>query len=144
MKSMGPLKSTTIAATCGKKPSFYVDLMAGIAMPIPFRFSPLECDSFELSFFSHFTNFPTESYARSMAQISTVKSIFPGQTITHEMLSKSFVEIKVYYDQAAYQLIEQNESLSLIDLIASLGGTLGKIPRKIRPSFLLEQSINFV
>ena len=63
-----------------------------------------------------------------MAQLSTVKSRFPNQTtITHDMLTKSFLEVKVYYEQTAYKLIEQNESLSLIDLIASLGGTLGRL-----------------
>lgn len=85
----------------------------------------MECDSFELTVTTHFADFPTQSYARLLTELSTVKSMFPNQTITFGKLKQSLLEFKVYYDQTSYKLIVQNESLSLIDLIASLGGTLG-------------------
>ena len=88
-------------------------------------FSPLECDSVDLCASSHAAAFPSENYARLMKLLPALQARFPNMTISDEMLTKSVLEVSVYYEHPSYQLVEQYASLSLIDLIASLGGTLG-------------------
>ena len=46
------------------------------------------------------------------------------------MIRENVLEIAVYYEQTSYKLVEQKESLSIIDLIATLGGTLGNLNNK--------------
>ena len=73
----------------------------------------------------HFTSFPTQAYSMLLSNLSTIQARFPNQTVTYDLLKESFLEVKVYYEKTGYELIKESESLSLIDLIASLGGTLG-------------------
>lgn len=75
---------------------------------------------------THFADFPSPGFSHRLKQLPVIQSKFPNQTITDRMIEKNVLEIAVYYEQTSYKLVEQKESLSLIDLIATLGGTLGK------------------
>ena len=75
---------------------------------------------------SYTGGFPSESYARLMALLPSIQARFPNMNVTTEMLAKNVLEVNVYYEETSYKLIEQSASLGLIDLIASLGGTIGE------------------
>jgi hypothetical protein len=51
----------------------------------------------------------------------------PSMDVLQVAFRDKLVSLNVFYDELAYTQIEESEKLSLIDLIAGMGGTLVKI-----------------
>jgi len=84
-------------------------------------YCPLECDSFtyEINKDSIMT--------RSSGNISLNQDQFeyyPGFN-TFENVSRTFLALRVYYDDLKYTLIKQQPKIELFGLISNVGGTLG-------------------
>ena len=75
---------------------------------------------------THFAQFPSVGFGNSLKELPAIKSKFSNETITDSTLRNNVLELIIYYEQTSYKLVEQKESLSIIDLIAALGGTLGE------------------
>jgi hypothetical protein len=106
---------------------------------------PAECSSIDFTFMQSFSKFPPASYlycllgqSDTLAQkyfnrsAQTFKntmytlnpSLVPSIDVLQSTLSGKLVALNVFYDDLVFTHIEESEKLSLIDLIAGLGGTL--------------------
>lgn len=68
-------------------------------------------------------DFLTESYVNNLLQNSFVTEKYPGIDAT--TLRKSLVSFDVYYEDLQYTEIVQSPQYTIIDLISSIGGSLG-------------------
>lgn len=86
----------------------------------------LECDSWRYHLTNSFTNYPTKAYAHQLMKNPIVRSKFqePDQ-VTYEELKKKLLFLNIYYDELKYATIIEIEKTSFLDLIASVGGTMG-------------------
>ncbi len=92
---------------------------------------PLECYSinYELSMSS--ANFPTRVFAKTLQLRENIKSKFdPNETITYEMIKESVLALDINYSDLTYKVFSESASKTLIDLIASIGGTIGEFSSK--------------
>lgn len=90
---------------------------------------PLECESetFELTLSS--SSYPSRGYVNQLAYFSRDSSwsnIFPNiSQVSYEQLKDQILSLNVYYGEMKYTTIEELEKTSFLDLVASVGGTLG-------------------
>jgi hypothetical protein len=106
---------------------------------------PLECSSMEYSIVQTFSKFPPAGYmyyllgqseslsqkyfnlsARSFqdALIYTKPELAPPMDVLQSKLESKLVSLNIFYDELGYTKIEESPKMSLIDLIAGMGGTL--------------------
>lgn len=78
---------------------------------------PLECSSIEFSIEKSFAGFPSREYAEEL-----MDNDFP----TYESLQQSLLHLDIKYNvNIEYTTISEKEAVTLIDMIANIGGTLG-------------------
>ena len=84
---------------------------------------PLEC---QRVFFTYSLSV-TDSISEKKAELEYANNSMLIQTyggVTYDKIKENIVKISVYYDDLRYTEIVENESMTLVDLIASLGGIL--------------------
>ena len=74
-----------------------------------------------------FSEFPSPIFSDQLAKLPSIQQKFVNQTVTQDMLRSSILYLNVYYEENSYTTIEEKESMSIVDLIAASGGTLGKL-----------------
>lgn len=84
---------------------------------------PEECESIQYSMSTSTVDFLTESYVNNLLQNTFVAEKYPGIDAT--TLKKSLVSFDVYYEDLQYTEIIQSPQYTIIDLISSIGGSLG-------------------
>ena len=85
----------------------------------------LECNQtkYEISLSSLKLN--GEYYALQILFNQNLANDFVTQQITSEVGANSFIRLKIYYDTLNYDLTEEKPKMSVVDLLASIGGNLG-------------------
>ena len=68
------------------------------------------------------------STAFQNALINMRPDLVPSMSTLQSTLSGKMISLNIYYDDLVYTSIEESEKMTLIDLIAGMGGTLVKIP----------------
>lgn len=88
---------------------------------------PLECDSVTYSISNSFAQYPSTTYAETLKNNPVLESFFGyNQTaITYDQLRRRVVSFTVFYTQLNYNRFTQLQKTALIDLVSSVGGTLG-------------------
>ena len=87
---------------------------------------PLECDSISYELSLSTANFPTRIFSKILKQRDTIKSQFePNETISYESLKECVLALDINYAELKYKVISESASKTIIDLIASIGGTIG-------------------
>lgn len=88
---------------------------------------PLECDSVIFSQYTSFSDYPSEIYAKSLISNPKIQSFYSSNLsqLTYESLKRNILQINVYYGDLGYERYEEISKMSWIDLISSIGGTLG-------------------
>jgi hypothetical protein len=79
-----------------------------------------ECHSISYPYSTFLSEFPTEPYTRMYAE--AYENVDPD--FIH-YLSYSLLAINIYYDELQYTVIDEQRKYEWIDLLASIGGSLG-------------------
>lgn len=82
---------------------------------------PLECKTEEFDYKLGFLNFPVESYF-----VENNFSNFINRSEDFTKLKQSVLKLTLRLDQLSYMHIVQEPKMSIQDLVAAIGGTLGK------------------
>jgi hypothetical protein len=87
---------------------------------------PDNCDSFLYEMTPAFTRYPEFKYAVKLIDSSAfLRQIFTDVKANYSLIKDSLVSFHVFYSDLKYIEIKELEKQSLIDLICSIGGTLG-------------------
>ena len=85
----------------------------------------LVCDSINYDISTSVTKFPSKlHYINNLKNNEKLKKLFNGN-FTYELLSESYLEICVYFENLEYTEIRQEIKTTIIDLISNIGGLLG-------------------
>lgn len=89
------------------------------------KFCPLECENVNYEISTSSVAYPTDSYAQILRGIDHFKKIDPNREFTNQQIKESLIKVVIKFDDLRYTNIEQMPAISGIDLISSVGGTLG-------------------
>jgi hypothetical protein len=88
------------------------------------QYCPLECDSVSYQLSTSTSTYPTEIYAKILMTRPQIQKYFANETITYEKLRETLVALDINYADLKYTIISEIASRTLIDLVASIGGTI--------------------
>ena len=109
-------KNVTIKACYDK---FLSDFQNSNVIKICSQYCPLECDSISYSISTNSEQFPfTGSF-------SNLTSFEYQKFLSYEEVQKYYVSIRAYFPELKYTLIKQQPKVEVVDLVSSVGGTLG-------------------
>ena len=87
---------------------------------------PLECDSVNYELSLSTASYPTRVFANVLSRRESIRRHFgENETITYEKLKESVLALDINFAELKYTLISESASKSIVDLIASIGGTIG-------------------
>jgi hypothetical protein len=87
---------------------------------------PLECEVVSYTTSITTSHFPSDSYADHLLMNPEIQNKFTNSTdLTKDELRKNVLSLNIYLDSFEYTEITELASQSLLDLIASIGGTFG-------------------
>lgn len=89
---------------------------------------PLECRSIRFNMEKSFATFPSNSYAQVFANNHGVFHLMTKASTEMAILKaikQSMLSLKITFKEIEYTLILEQASLTIIDLIINMGGTLG-------------------
>ena len=88
---------------------------------------PLECTQSSYKFTTSISDFPSDSYADWLLSdskiVTRLQNLYGASSV--DLIKKSMVWITVYFDETKYTLISELPSQTAVDLMGSIGGTLG-------------------
>ena len=99
---------------------FFLELFVGKCLDCP-----LECDSEYYKLTSSSLAYPTQIYADILANQSQIQSRFGNTRPTYEQLKQSLASVNINYDQLGYMQLREYQKMTILDLVTSIGGTLG-------------------
>jgi hypothetical protein len=88
------------------------------------EFCPLECESVVYAHSMSLASFPTEKYAELLVNNPAILKQYPNRT-TKQVIMENTLAVNVYYEDLKYTLISETPKMSIFDLVANTGGTLG-------------------
>lgn len=88
---------------------------------------PPECDSLTYTTQLSTSTYPSAVYGDLLVKKnSAIRARFNNRTnVTLEELRRNILAINVYYATMSYQSISESEKMNYVDLISTVGGTLG-------------------
>jgi hypothetical protein len=86
---------------------------------------PLECDSITYDLSTSTANYPTRIYSKLVKKQSKIIRYFKNEEVTFDKLKESLLALDINYAELKYTYISESASKTIIDLIASIGGTIG-------------------
>ena len=87
---------------------------------------PAECYTTTYSFKSSIQAYPSQSYAYSMLKDASLLARFENKTnLDYETLKENILAVNVYFEALESTMIDEGKQMELVDLIASIGGTMG-------------------
>ena len=90
------------------------------------KFCPLECNSVSNDLFLSSSDFPTENLYQILKKDKNFKEkYFNKSEITYSMLKEKGFAVNIFYPHLKYTVITELEKITIIDLLAGIGGTLG-------------------
>lgn len=91
------------------------------------KMCPLECTSIEYSLTTSFSDYPTAYYAEILKNETKVcDMLYNNKTeVTYDSLKKSFLMINIYFDELKYTRVSESKRVTEVNLLSSIGGTLG-------------------
>ena len=92
------------------------------------RQCPLECSSSSIAFSMSFLDYPNKAMAEQYTQRDYMKNRFKkitNQTLDYKMIKDNTAYVNIFYEDLTYGYITEKPKTSSLDLIASIGGTLG-------------------
>ena len=88
---------------------------------------PFKCEQLDFNYLVSFSDYPSQVYADSLLRQKYIQEKFINKTdnLNYEKIKSSILSLNIYYSSFDLFKITEVESISLIDLISSIGGTLG-------------------
>lgn len=87
---------------------------------------PQECDMMSISTAVSTSDYPSVVYASALKNNSKIRSFFGNRTnVTQDELRRNLLSFTIFYNHLIYTRYSELEKLNIIDLISSIGGTLG-------------------
>lgn len=94
---------------------------------------PLECVTERYQINSQFSDYPSRAYIKSVLnenisskkKVSDTKFSAQDEEETYQIYKNQYLEVNIYFDDYKYVSISETRKTSEIDLISSIGGTLG-------------------
>lgn len=86
---------------------------------------PLECSSVDFTYEKSSAGFPSPSFLENFLDNSDIEKLLDTSEVTMELIRQSFLSLHVQFEDMVYTSITEQENLTVIDLIANIGGTLG-------------------
>ncbi|RNA09267.1 acid-sensing ion channel 5 [Brachionus plicatilis] len=86
------------------------------------RKCPLECDTIKYPVTLTYLDYPTEAYYNKLIKEPIFKNM---SGLTYEKLKKKMIFLNIYYSEFQYKKIQEVEKMTIIDLVAGIGGTMG-------------------
>lgn len=94
-----------------------------------FDMCPYECDSVDYDLSTSSSDFPSFRYYRvinnSFPVIRNTFNDYNITNVTYDLLKNSVLSIFIYYDEIKATILTEAESISMVDLISNIGGTMG-------------------
>ena len=92
-----------------------------------FSYCPLECSSEQMDLTVSASDFPSEQLGTMFQSdpASQLRMSALGLVNTFDTVKRSYVWLNVYYDETNYELAEESPSQLAVDLMSSIGGTMG-------------------
>ena len=88
---------------------------------------PLECTTIDFNIEKSFAKFPCDPYVQLLSIDQHVFDIMGKNEIAFESLRRSMVSLKISYKDIEDAVISEQASITINDLIAYVGGTLGLV-----------------
>ena len=100
--------------------------------PDCYKDCPAECESQSLTFSEHIANYPTKAYGTSLlddiaTRLKNADSSFNPENLTFDLVKTTILSVNVYYESNMYTQIDDAPSSDLGNLLANIGGQLGKL-----------------
>lgn len=88
---------------------------------------PLECQRVIYNQYTSFAHYPSEIYANSLMANPRIQSFYAQNLsrLTHDSLKQNMLQMFVYYGDLGYEEYNEVETMTWVDLISNIGGTLG-------------------
>ena len=86
---------------------------------------PLECDSEFYSLTTSSLAYPTQIYAKMLANQSQIQSRFNNISPTYGQLKQSLASVNINYNQLGYTQIKEIQKVTILDLVTNIGSALG-------------------
>lgn len=86
---------------------------------------PLECTQVEYELEHSSSAFPSRQYAQEIMSDAQVRQLMEDVPVTYENVRDSLVSLLIAYEDIEYTMISEQPTLTIIDVIANVGGTLG-------------------
>lgn len=87
---------------------------------------PLECENVDYLTSVSYSAYPSVSYAEFLKSNATFRSLFPSvEDLTYETIRRNIMSLNVFYESLTYKHYVEVGKMSIDDLTANIGGTLG-------------------
>ena len=86
---------------------------------------PQECDSEFYTMTTASLDYPTQIYADMLSSQSQIQSRFNNLKPTYQQLKQSIASVNINYNALSFTQFKENQKVTVIDLISSIGGTMG-------------------
>ena len=83
---------------------------------------PLECDTIKYPVSLTYLDYPTEAYYKHLIKQSRFSNL---KDLSFEKIKNKITFLNIYYSGFQYKKIQEVEKMTIVDLIAGIGGTLG-------------------
>ena len=92
-----------------------------------FKYCPLECSNDQITYSVSTSSFPSKSFAEVLLNNTYVRQNldYINAPYTIDSMRENFAYVNVYYDYSGYTLITETPSQEIVDLLSSVGGTMG-------------------
>lgn len=94
---------------------------------------PLECDSVKYNSIMSHADYPSRVYASLLANNTKIIERYSSSSnarnnlsnVTYEFLKEHMLELSVFYGELGYEKYEESPKMGPVDIVSSIGGTLG-------------------
>jgi len=90
---------------------------------------PLECDSIKYDTRMSSQNYPSkevyEMFKKNVTMFNKYRNVYALNVSTYNEYKKYFFKINVFYESMEYTYVTLSPKLTLVELLATLGGSLG-------------------
>lgn len=83
---------------------------------------PLECDTIKYPVSLTYLDYPSQTYYKNLIESSRFKNL---RHLSFQELKNKIIFLNIYYSEFQYKKIQEVEKMTIVDLIAGIGGTLG-------------------
>jgi hypothetical protein len=106
--------------------SSYIDFYKNSSYEVCARECPRECSTTSYPISIGYSKFPSRSYAKSMINDPYFQQTYSiDSNASYETIVENFMFVDIFFEELAYTFIFEAATLTFVNLLANIGGTLG-------------------